>query len=100
MELETYCENLAAELSTWKSKVNDVVRKLDETASGDKEKVIPEINELHMILEELDERVGKLRTECPTAWELQRGEVEGRMAHLKHAWEGVWENVSPADAGG
>ena len=100
MELETYCENLAAELNAWKSKVNAVVRKLDETPSGEKENVVPEINELHMIIEELDDRVNKLRTECPTEWQLQRSQVEGRMAHLKHTWEGVWENVSPADAGG
>ncbi|MGO9567353.1 MAG: hypothetical protein ACLP5H_07435 [Desulfomonilaceae bacterium] len=100
MELDTYCENLAVELSGWRVKVNDVVRKLDEAASGDKEKVVPEINDLHMIMEELDERINKLRAECPTAWEPQRAEVEGKMAHLKHTWEGVWENVSPGDAGG
>ncbi len=100
MELETYCDNLVAELTGWKAKVFDVVRKLDQTPSADKDKLVPQINELHMVIEDLDERINKLRTECPTAWEPERAEFESKFTHLKHTWKGVWENVSPADVGG
>lgn len=100
MDIQDYCDNLANELTNWKAKVYDVVRKLDQTPTGDKSKVVPQVNELHMILEELDERIGRLRMECPTEWAPEREEMEGKFSHLKKTWEGVWENISPSEFGG
>jgi predicted nuclease with TOPRIM domain len=100
MDLQTYCDSMSSELTAWKAKVYDVVRKLDKTPSGDKTKVVPHVNELHMIIEELGGRITKLRTECPTVWEPQKEELEGKITHLKKRWEEVWHNVSPSDFGG
>jgi len=100
MDLQSYCDSMSSELTAWKAKVYDVVRKLDKTPSGDKTKVVPYVNELHMIIEELGGRITKLRTECPTVWEPEKKELEGKITHLKKKWEEVWHNVSPGDIGG
>jgi hypothetical protein len=100
MELESYCDGVAFELTGWKAKMYDVVRKLDRASTGDKTKVVPQVNDLHMIIEELDDRIGKLRTECPTEWAPAKEEMEKKFFHLKKNWEGVWENVSPGEIGG
>lgn len=100
MDVQFFCDNMSDELTTWKGKVNDVVRKLDATSTGDKTKVVPQVNELHMIIEELEDRIGKLRTQCPTAFEEEREELENKFFHLKKEWEGAYEKMSPAEFGG
>ena len=78
----------------------DVTRKLDKVSSGDKEKVVPMVNELHMILEELDGRVERLKRDCPTQWEPDKIDIEGKFQAIETKWEEVWQNVSPGDIGG
>jgi len=100
MDVKDYCQGVQAELTGWKAKVYDVVRKLDKLPSGDKEKVVPQVNELHMIVEELTDRIDRLNRECPTQWGPDKIELETKIDSLKVKWEDVWENVSPGDVGG
>jgi predicted nuclease with TOPRIM domain len=100
MDLKDYCGNVGIELSGWKARMYEVVRKLDKVSSGDKQKVVPMVNELHMILEELDDRVDRLRRECPTQWGPDKIDIEGKFQVMKTKWEEVWKNVSPGDIGG
>jgi predicted nuclease with TOPRIM domain len=100
MDAKDYCGSLVTELSGWKAKMYDVTRKLDKVSSGDKEKVVPMVNELHMILEELDDRVERLKTDCPTQWGPDKIDIEGKFHALETKWEEAWKNVSPGDIGG
>jgi predicted nuclease with TOPRIM domain len=100
MDVENYCGSLVTELGGWKSRMHHVTKKLDKVSSGDKEKVVPMVNELHMILEELDDRVERLRRECPTQWEPDKIGLEGKFQPVNIEWEEVWKNVSPGDIGG
>ena len=79
-EGENYCDNLVTELSAWKAKVNDVVGRIDKFSSGDKEKLLDQVRDLHMFLEELDERIDGLRVECPTDWEPGQIEIEAKLS--------------------
>jgi len=76
---ESYCDNLADELGVWKAKVNDVVGRLDKVSSGDKEKIIDQVRDLHMFLGELDNRIDGLKVECPTDWEPGQIEMETKL---------------------
>jgi hypothetical protein len=67
MKLGTCWDILVAEPTGWRAQVYDVVKKLAQTPSADKDKVVPQINELRMVIEDLDERINQLRTVCPTA---------------------------------
>jgi len=100
MDAKDYCGNLTIELTAWKAKVYDVVRKLDKIATGDKEKVVSEVNELHIILEELGDRIEKLKKECPTSWAPDRTEIENKIGHLRTKLDKVWDTISPSDIGG
>ena len=100
MELKSYCDSLLTEVSGWKAKVYDVVRKLDKMPSGDKEKVLPEVQDLHILIEELDDRISRLRKECPDKWHPDKIELEGKFSGLREAVGNVWENISPGDLGG
>ncbi len=64
MENKEYCDNITAELSGWKSKMDNVVGKLDHASSTDKKGILNEVNELHKISAELDNRIKGLKREC------------------------------------
>ncbi len=100
MDIQSYCDNVGTELIGWKSKLYDVVQKFDKLPTGDKEKLVPEVNDLHMILEELTERIQKLEKECPTEWDPHREKIEGVMSKLRDRWESAWDTMSGADIGG
>ena len=63
-----YCDNVSTELSGWKEKVLEVVDKLDHMSTGEKEKVVNEVFALHMIVEELNDRIDGLRKFCDINW--------------------------------
>jgi len=82
MELKDYCRNVNAELIGWKAKLYDIVRKMDNLSTGDKEKVYGEINGLHILMTELEDRIEQLQTQCPTEWSPQREEISAKIGRL------------------
>lgn len=82
MEISEYCSSVQAELVGWKSKLDGIVHKFDETMSGDKTKVVPYINELHMMIEDFSDRIDKLQNECPTSWRSENIGGEGTKNEL------------------
>ena len=65
MELQDYCRNVQEELSGLKAKIYDVMHRLDEADTGDKGNIVSQVNDLHIIVEELGDRISKLGRECP-----------------------------------
>ncbi|MDH4233359.1 MAG: hypothetical protein OEW04_15185 [Nitrospirota bacterium] len=100
MELKDYCRNLSAELMGWKAKMYDVARKMDKLSTGEKEKIVNEVNEIHMIIEELNDRVQRLQFECPTDWSPDEMEMNAKSTALRLKLEEVSKTVSPSDIGG
>ena len=100
MDVKSYCDNLSMELTGWKAKIYDVVRQLDKVSSGDKQKVVPMVNELHMFIEEISDRIDRLKKECPNQWEPDKIELEGKFSQLERKWKDVSQDVSPGDIGG
>lgn len=91
MDVKTYCESMRAELVAWKAKVDDIVLKFDKLPTADKEKVTPKIRDLHILIEELDDRISRLQRECPTDWTAFRGEIEDKVTHLQSRIQTVGE---------
>ena len=100
MEVTDYCDNVIVELAGWKAKMYDLARKLDKMPTGQKEKVVPEVNELHMIIEELGDRIERLRKECPISWRPEKTDIENKMGYLGRKLEDVIDALSPSEVGG
>ncbi len=79
-EVQSYCDNLVTELGSWKAKVQDVLSRIDRVSSGDKEKIIDQVRDLHMFLGELENRIEGLKVECPTSWEPGFIEMEAKLS--------------------
>lgn len=100
MDVTSYCDNVAQELVGWKAKVYDIVRRLDKVSSGDKEKVLPQVNDLHTLIEELDDRIARLKRECPAEWSPDKIELDSKLTSIKGTTEDVWNAIAAGYQGG
>ena len=100
MDVTSYCENLSMELGGWKKKVEDIVGRIDKLSSGDKGKVLDQVNDLHALIEELEDRISRLKDECPTEWSPEKIELDTKLTKISNICEECWADVSGADVGG
>ena len=94
MEIQDYCRSLHIELTGWKAKVYDLMQRLDRVYTGDKGKVASRVNGLHIIVEELSNRILQLETECPTDWQPVRVEIQNKLQTLSYEWEDAWNGFA------
>ncbi len=64
MKARNCCKTMQAELTAWKANVYDIVRKMEELPGGEKDKVLPNIEDLHMLIAEMDDRIEDIRDNC------------------------------------
>ena len=104
MEVKDYCSNVDMELTVWKAKIFDTIRKADQLGSAELEKVLPNIQDLKMVVTELEDRIHQLRTECPLEWKPIRDEIEGVKGNLTNTYDEVIDYIggraAPVDVPG
>jgi hypothetical protein len=64
MKARNCCKTMEAELTAWKANVYDIVRKMEELPGGGKEKFLPNIEDLHILITEMDDRIEHIRQNC------------------------------------
>ncbi|MFO7554309.1 MAG: hypothetical protein R6W88_03825 [Desulfobacterales bacterium] len=87
MEVKDYCSNVDMELTLWKAKIFDTIRKADQLGSAELEKILPNIQDLKMVVTELEDRIHQLRVECPLEWKPIRDEIEGVKGNLTNTYD-------------
>ena len=100
MEIKDYCRNVDTELTLWKAKLYDVLCKMDGLPTSNKQRMYEEVNGLHIIMAELDERIEKLRTECPIAWKPEREKIKIRLSDLSSRYNDTTGILFDYDFGG
>lgn len=70
-----YCSNVSAELSEWSEKLHKLSSDIDRIPSINKYRLLPQIEELHIIMTELDDRLCDLMNACPTVDRIDTEEV-------------------------
>ncbi|HBI15148.1 MAG TPA: hypothetical protein DDY20_06485 [Desulfobulbaceae bacterium] len=69
MATRYYCSSVAVELEEWSERLHKLSSKIDRIPSINKYKLQPHIDELHIIMTELDDRLCELLESCPTVEE-------------------------------
>ncbi len=82
MEIYDYCKNVNTELTKWKDRLYSEISKIDDLATGNKQRMYEEVNGLHIIMSELEDRIEKLQTACPTEWKPDQDEVTNKIPGL------------------
>ena len=96
MDVLDYCKGLENEMTAWKAKLYDVMRKVDKLGSAEKEKMLPNIEDLHMFLEEMTDRVETLKTECPSDWSPLKKEIEDSSINMRGKYEDTMDFIGQA----
>ena len=64
MKARNCCKTMEAEVTAWKANVYDIVRAMEKLPGGEKEKILPNIEDLHILITEMDERIEQIRDNC------------------------------------
>ena len=86
MDVKDFCNAIESEMTSWKAKLYDAMRKVDRLGTAEREKVLGNIQDLNMLLDEMSSRVDQLRTECPSDWspikkDLDQGNIDMRSKY-------------------
>ncbi len=90
MDAKSYCDSVRIELTQWKAKLYDVIRKTESLSADHKQKVGPTVNELNAIVDDLNGRIELLSRECPVEWSDQKDEIDGKISQINDKWKDVW----------
>ncbi len=64
MKARNCCKTMEMELTGWKAIVYDITRKMETLPGGEKEKIHANIEDLHMLITEMDDRIDQIRENC------------------------------------
>ena len=93
MDVMDYCRGMEMELTAWKAKLYDLTRKVDKLGSAEKEKILPNVEDLHMFVVEMSDRIEQLKNECPTQWTPQKKEIDKGTVDMRARYEETMEHI-------
>lgn len=96
MEVKDYCKGVESELTSWKAKLYDINRKIEKLPGSSKDKVLGNIGDLNNLLTEMEDRIEKLRNECPTEWSPIKKEVDDAHVDMRSKYEETLEFIGKA----
>jgi hypothetical protein len=64
MKAKNCCKTMEMELTGWKAIVYDIARKMEAVPGGEKRQMLPHLEDLHMLIAEMDERIDHIRENC------------------------------------
>ena len=96
MDVKDFCQGIESEMTAWKAELYDVMRRVDRLGSAEKEKVLANVEDLHMLIEEMSDRVNQLRTECPSDWSPLKKDVEKGTIDMRSKYEETMEYIGKA----
>jgi hypothetical protein len=105
MKARNCCKTMQAELTAWKANVYDIVRKMEELPAGDKEKILPNIEDLHILIAEMDDRIEQIIANCTPETciddiQTEREEFNRHLATLRVTADEAMRGLGGGDFGG
>jgi len=96
MDVKDYCSGLEMEMTAWKAKLYDLTRKVDRLGTKEKEKALANVQDLHILLTEMSDRVQQLKTECPSDWGTDKKKIEKAGIDMRSKYESTMDFIGSA----
>ena len=105
MKARNCCKTMQAELTAWKANVYDIVRKMEELPGGERDRVLPNIEDLHMLISEMDDRIEYIRDNCTPETGIddirtEREEFDKHLATLRVKTDEAMRGLGAGNFGG
>jgi len=96
MDVKDYCGAMSTELTAWKAKMYDVVRKLDKLGTAEREKVLANVEDMHMLIEDMAARIDQLNRECPSEWSPEEKAIDNAHVDMRAKYEDTMDFIGRA----
>ncbi|TFG43538.1 MAG: hypothetical protein E4H48_02170 [Syntrophobacterales bacterium] len=93
MNLVDYCRGMEMELTAWKAKMYDLTRKVESLGSKEREKVLPNVQDLNMLITDMSDRIEQLKNECPTEWTSQKKDIDKGTVDMRGKYEQTMQYI-------
>ena len=105
MKARNCCKTMEMELTGWKAIVYDIARKMEKRPGGGKENFLPNIEDLHMLIAEMDDRIDQIRENCTPETGIddirtERKAFEASLSKLRVSTEEAMQGLGAGDFGG
>jgi len=87
---------MESEMTSWKAKLYDTMRKVEKLGTAEREKILYNIQDLNMLLDDMAGRVEQLRTECPSDWSPVKQELEQGSADMRGKYDETLDAIGQA----
>ena len=96
MDVKDFCQAMETEMTSWKAKLYDAMRKVEKLGTAEKEKMLMNIQDLNMLLDDMASRVAQLRTECPSDWSPIKKELDQGNADMRGKFDETMDLIGKA----
>jgi len=96
MDVKDFCSAMESEMTSWKAKLYDVMRRIDKLGTAEKENMLMNIQDLNIYLDDMARRVEQLRNECPSDWSPIKKDLEQGSVDLRGKYEETMEAIGKA----
>ena len=105
MKARNCCKTMEAELTAWKANVYDIVRHIEKLPGGERDKILPNIEDLHILIAEMDDRIEQIRKDCTPETGIMdiradREEFDKSLTKLRVTAEEAMVGLGAGDFGG
>lgn len=105
MKAKNCCKTMEMELSGWKAIVYDIARKMETLPGGQREQVRPNIEDLHILIAEMDDRIEQIREKCTPETgmddiQTERAAFNSSLSSLRVSTEEAMRGLGGGDFGG
>lgn len=96
MDVKDYCSAMGTELTAWKAKMYDITRRLDKLGTKERGKILPNVEDMHILLEDMAARIEQLRTECPSKWSPDKKAIDEAHVDMRAKFDETIEFIGKA----
>jgi hypothetical protein len=96
MDIENFCTYMKDEMTGWKAKTYDLLRKMEKMSLDPDKNRAASIAEMGAIIDKIEQTIGKLEKECPVNWESEKTELDRMICDITEKWSEASE-MSPDD---
>jgi hypothetical protein len=86
MDIETFCTYMRDEMTGWKAKTYDLMRKVEKMPPDSEGNRAVSIDEMGVIIHKIEQTIGKLEKECPVNWEYEKTELDRMICDIREKW--------------
>jgi hypothetical protein len=105
MKAKNCCKTMEMELTGWKAIVYDIARKMESLPGGQREQIRSNIEDLHILIAEMDDRIEQIREKCTPETgmddiQTERAAFNSSLSSLRVSTEEAMRGLGGGDFGG